>query len=123
MSSPTYDTLVLSLGSTRLCKHNFTPVLESGVSIDSVTSVSDVTNSGSPTGELTISNVAKTSASYTEDVTQDTVSAANAVQFTVATSATVGKEYLLKIIVVTDGSPAETIVDYVNVLFPEINYP
>lgn len=112
-----YDTIELSIGSTRTCSHNVTPALESGVLVDSITDVTDVTNAGSATGDLTISSKQKNSTAYTEDETGDTVAVGKAIQWTISSTTTAPTKYKLKIVYTTDATPADTVVDYVYVLF------
>lgn len=117
MSCMNFDTVYLTIGSTRVVSFNVSDSLPSGVSVSAVSSVSDVTDGGSATGDLTISSVQVNSATYTERHTGDTVAIGAAIQWLMSTSATEEKDYLLKITYVTDGSPAETITDYLNVKY------
>lgn len=112
-----FDRVLISVGSIRNVSHNVTPALPDGVEIDSVLAVADVTRDGAPTGDLTIQNVAKSSESYTEKYSGDIVAAGKAVQFTIMSSTSKAKAYLLKITYTTNNSPAETIVDHLLVSF------
>ena len=113
-----YDTTFLTIGSSRVCSHNMTPALNTGVSISSV-SVTDVTDDGEASGDLSILSVQVNSASYTEDSTQDTVAIGKAAQWQISTSSTESKLYKLKINIATDATPSDTIVDYVYIQFSE----
>lgn len=112
-----YDQLYLSLGSTRNISHNVSPLLEGSTQLSSISSVEDVTDGGNATGDLTISNLAVSTADYVEDVTGDTVTAGSAVQFSISTSRTTPKWYQLKLTFETSASPPETIIDYLYVRF------
>ena len=109
------DEVVLTIGSTRHISHNCTDALASGVTIASVSGVVD----DDDTGDLTISNVAANTATYTEQASTDTVAIGKAVQFSVTTSATAAQKYKLKMTYTTSATPADTVVDYVHVCFAE----
>ena len=107
------DEVVMTIGSTRRVSHNCTDALESGVTIASVSSVAD----DNATGDLTISTVQANSSAYTEQASTDEVAIGKAVQFVITTSSTSSKKYKLKITYTTTSSPADTVVDYVNICF------
>jgi hypothetical protein len=109
------DRVILTIGSTRKISHNVTDAIDSGVTIASVSGVVD----DDSTGELTIGNIGTNSAAYTEQATTDVVAIGKAVQFTISTSATSAKNYKLKMTYTTNATPADTIVDFVNICFAE----
>lgn len=117
MSCLSFDTVFLTLGSSRVVSFNVTDSLPSGVSVSAVSGVTDVTDGGSATGDLTISSTQVNSATYAERASGDTVAIGKAIQFLISTSATEEKVYLLKITYITDGTPSETITDYLYVRF------
>ena len=110
------DTTFITVGSSRVCSHNVAPALPSGVLISGTPSVVD----NDATGDLTISEVQSNSSSYTEEVTGETVGIGEAVQFKVSSSSSSAKSYTLKITYSTDGSPSETIIDWLVVSFVEV---
>lgn len=99
----------VSIGATRLVTLDYTDDLPSGVLLTGTPTVVEV-----DTSNLTLANKALNSATFTyeyEAGSNRTVAVSAAVQFTVTTSTT-GK-YKIRITVVTDGTPAETLVyDY-----------
>ena len=108
-----YPKVSLTLGSTRLVRHDMTDALASSETITGVT-VEDITDSGSATGHLSITAVAFNSLSYTPPCSQTAVGVAKAAQFSIFSGHTSEKTYKLKITcTTTDG----TVVDYVYVVF------
>jgi hypothetical protein len=115
MSLKRYATASLTLGSTRLVHHDMTDALESLETIASVT-VTDVTNDGSATGDLSITAVAVDSVGYTPPCSQTAVASNKAIQFSILTSSSTDKSYKLKIRCVTTGG---IVVDYLYVSFSD----
>jgi len=93
---------IVSTGSVRLVRVDFTDALDSGVSLTGTPTVVEVT-----TSDLTLGNKIVTIASYDDD-SGTTVAAGKAIQFTV-TGGTAGTTYTILCTVATDSSPAETI--------------
>lgn len=102
---------VVSEGDTDVGAISFDELLDSGESISSVSSVSEVTSS-----DLTIANVGKNASSLVID--GRTVTAGRAAQFSVSGQQDDGGEddagtYRLRVTIVTDSTPARTLVrDY-----------
>ena len=94
----------LSVGATRLCRVNCTDDLDSGVSLTGSPTVAEVT-----TSDLTLANKIVNTATYTDDVTGNTVAIGKGIQFTVS-GGSAGTTYRVRITCSTDGSPAETLV-------------
>ena len=110
-----YPKVSLTLGSTRLVRHDMTSALASAENISSVT-VDDITNDGSATGHLAITAVDKNSTPYTPPCSQTSVAASKAVEFSIGSSHTGDKVYKLKI---TCNTTAGTVVDYIYVSFSD----
>ena len=108
-----YPKVSLTLGSTRLVRHDMTDALASSETITAVT-VDDITDSGSATGHLSITAVSFNSLPYTPPCSQTAVLIAKAAQFSISSGHTSEKTYKLKITcTTTDG----TVVDYIYVVF------
>lgn len=117
MTCDNFDTVFLTLGSTRNVSHDVTEAIAADDTVASVSSITDVTDDGVSTGELTIANKAASTVAYTDQKTGVTVAIGKAIQFTISTSSTVAATYKLKIVYTTTNSPAETVVDYLFVTF------
>ena len=108
----------LTLGSTRLIRHDMTPALSASFPDETITGVTvdDITDSGSATGHLGITAVAMNSVAYTPPCSQTAVAIAHAAEFSITSGHTNEKTYKLKITCVTTQG---TIVDYMYVSFNE----
>ena len=93
----------LSVGATRVIRVDFTDQLDEGASITGTPTAVEQT-----TSDLTIDNVAATTADYTDDYTRATVSAGKAVLFRVA-GGSAGDTHTVLVTAVSDSSPDETI--------------
>jgi hypothetical protein len=92
-------------GAEDLFSESFDVVLDSGELIASVTSVEEET-----TSDLTIDNIAVSSAELT--INNISVAIGRAIQFKVVGQLLATKNYTLKMIVVTDSTPAQTKVRF-----------
>ena len=96
--------------------HNLSPRLASGEALTGTPVVTDVTDDGSATGELSISGT-------TLNAVADTVNGFGinqAIKFRISTSSTTSDSYLLKLSCEKDTSDGQTLVDY---LFVHFDYP
>jgi len=96
---------VTAEGSVELFSESLDGVLDSGELVASITSVTEVTST-----DLTISNESVSSAALT--INGISVAIGKAIQFKVIGQLTATKNYTLKMIVVTDSSPAQTKVRF-----------
>lgn len=92
-------------GAEDLFSESFDGVLDSGELIASVTSVTEVTST-----DLTMSDEAVSTAELT--INNIAVATGRAIQFKVVGQLLATKNYTLKMIVVTDSTPAQTKVRY-----------
>lgn len=93
----------ISAGGTRLVRFDFTNDLDSAASLNTLTSILEVT-----TTALTLTAKAITTADYTDDK-NNTVAAGKAVEFLCA-GGTAGTTYRIRTIAVTDETNAQTLV-------------
>ena len=100
------------VGETNLHSVSFDGVLDSGELIASVTSVTEES-----TSDLTISNEAVNAAALI--VNDVSVAIGKAIQFKVVGFAVANSPYTLKMIVVTDSTPAQTKVRFVKFYVPQ----
>lgn len=110
-----YPKVSLTIGSTRLIRHDMTDALDSAETITAVT-VDDVTNDGASSGYLAITAVTFNALAYTPPCSQTAVGIAKAAQFSISTSYTSDKVYKLKVACTTT---AGTVVDYLYVSFSD----
>lgn len=111
-----YDHVFLPIGSAEVVTHNLAPRLGTGEALTGTPVVSDVTDSGSETGELTISGA-------TLNAVADSVNGFDvneAIKFKISTSETTSDSYLLKLSCSKDTGDGQTVVDYLWVHF---DYP
>lgn len=111
-----YDHVFLPIGGDEVVTHNLKPRLATGELLTGTPVVSDVTDNGSATGDLTISG-------STLNASDDTVNdflANQAIKFKIGTSATDSETYLLKLSCDKDTGDGQTVVDYLWVHF---DYP
>lgn len=111
-----YDHVFLPIASTEIVTHNLEPRLASGEALTGTPVVTDVTDNGSATGELTI-------AGETLNAVADTVNdfdVNQAIKFRISTSSTTSASYLLKLSCGKDTADGQTVVDYIWVHF---DYP
>ena len=94
-------------GETLLCSVSLAGILDSGELLASVTSVTEQTST-----DLTISNTSVNSAALT--INNQTVIIGNAIQFKMIGQLLATGSYTLKIIVVTDSTPAQTRIGFVK---------
>lgn len=111
-----YAHVFLPISSVEVVTHNLSPRLASGEALTGTPVVTDVTDDGSATGELSISGT-------TLNAVADTVNGFGinqAIKFRISTSSTTSDSYLLKLSCEKDTSDGQTLVDYVFVHF---DYP
>lgn len=96
---------VTAEGAVDLFSESFDGVLDSGELIASITSVTEVT-----TTDLTISDSAVSTAAL--DINNISVATGRAIQFKVIGQLEATREYTLKMIVITDSTPAQTKVRF-----------
>ena len=111
-----YAHVFLPIASTEVVTHNLKPRLASGEALTGTPVVTDVTDDGSATGELSISGT-------TLNAVADTVNGFGinqAIKFRISTSSTTSDSYLLKLSCEKDTSDGQTLVDY---LFVPFDYP
>ena len=110
-----YPKVSLTIGSTRLVRHDMTDALDSSETITAVT-VEDVTDNGSATGYLAITSVGLNALAYTPPCSQTAVDVAKAAQFSIATGYASDKVYKLKVACTTT---AGVVVDYLYISFSD----
>lgn len=114
MSNQYYPSATATIGSNQIVTLYLGDYLNSGELIDSITSV---TEASGKTG-LSITNTqVNTVADYSNE--DFDILVGQAVQFQLSTSNTVPITYLVKVVCVTDGTPAQTIVEYFHYTFIE----
>lgn len=109
MSNCDYPTVYTILGSSQIVTLDLGPRLANGVLLTGTPTAVDA----DITGELTISYTQINTVADTENE----VEIGKAVQFLVSTSAAVESTYQIKVTAETDGTPSETLVDYLYVTF------
>ena len=110
-----YPKVSLTIGSTRLIRHDMTDALDASETITAVT-VDDITDNGSATGYLAITSVSFNALAYTPPCSQTAVAIGKAAQFSIATSYASDKVYKLKVACTTT---AGVVVDYLYVSFSD----
>lgn len=95
----------ISVGETETVAVNYTAHLDSGESLTGTPTVAEQT-----TTDLTISNKAVNTATYTEADTGNTVAVGAAVRFSVAGGTVANSPYTIRVTVSTDATPARTFV-------------
>ena len=112
MSDQYYPSATANIGSNQIVTLYLGDYLNSGELIDSVTSVAEASDK---TG-LSIANIQiNTVADYSNP--DFDIEIGQAVQFQLSTSSTIPITYLVKVVCATDGTPAQTIVEYFNYTF------
>ena len=109
MSNCDYPAVYTILGSSQIVTLDLGPRLASGVLLTGTPTAVDVDN----TGDLTITYTQVNTVADTDNE----VEVGKAVQFLISTTATIETTYQIKITADTDGTPSETLVDYLYVTF------
>lgn len=114
MSDQYYPNATANIGSNQIVTLYLGDYLSSGESVDSVVSVTEVSGK---TG-LSIANTqVNTVADYSEP--DFDIDIGDAVQFQLSTSSTVPITYLVKVVALTSGTPAQTITEFFYYSFIE----